>query len=105
TGKVSMRMIKSEDEAREELERLRNIINEAIEKGVIPEPKEKIKVGLMDIYKHLPQTNCGECNEQGCYSFAIKLVAGETNLEKCLLLKEQRYAANWEHLEVLTAYI
>src|SRR5665811_545236 len=46
SGKVSMRMIKNEDEAREELENLRNNINEAILKGVVPAPREKIRVEL-----------------------------------------------------------
>jgi ArsR family metal-binding transcriptional regulator len=105
SGKVSMRMIKNEDEAGKELERLKSIINEAIAKGVTPTPREKINVGLMDIYKCLPQTNCGKCNEQGCYAFAIKLVAGEVILDKCTLLKEEKYAVNQERLEVLTVYI
>lgn len=105
SGKVSMRMIKSEDEAREELERLKDIINEAIETGVVPEPKVKIKVELLEIYKHLPKTNCRKCNEQSCYTFAIKLMAGEIALEECTLLKEQRYASNKEYLEILAANI
>jgi ArsR family metal-binding transcriptional regulator len=105
SGKVSMRMIKNEDEPKEELERLKGIINEAIAKGVPPAPVEKIKVEIMDIYKNLPQTNCGKCNEQGCYTFAIKLMAGETNLDKCPPLKERTYAANQERLEILSANI
>jgi ArsR family metal-binding transcriptional regulator len=105
SGKVSMRMVKNEDEAKEELERLKNVINEAILKGVVPAPREKINVGLMDIYKYLPQTNCGKCGEQGCYSFAIKLMAGHVTLEKCTILKEPEYAYNEEQLQFLTVYI
>ena len=105
TGKVSIRMIKNESEAREVLENLRNIINEAIEKGVAPAPREKVRVELMEIYKYLPQTNCGKCSEQSCYSFAIKLMAGEVTLDKCKLLKEPEYAGNQERLQVLTEYI
>ena len=95
-----MRMVKNEDEAKEELENLRNTINEAILKGVVPAPREKINVGLMDIYKYLPQTNCGKCGEQGCYSFAIKLMAGQATLEKCTPLKEPEYAYNEEQLQI-----
>ena len=105
SGKVSMRMIKNEDEAREELENLRNTINEAILKGVVPAPREKIRVELMDIYKYLPQTNCGKCDEQGCYSFAIKLMAGQVTLEKCTPLKEPKYAYNEEQLQFLAVYV
>jgi ArsR family metal-binding transcriptional regulator len=105
SGKVSMRMVKNEDEAKEELERLKNIINEAILKGITPAPREKINVGLIDIYKYLPQTNCGKCGEQGCYSFAIKLMAGHVTLEKCTPLKEPEYAYNEEQLQFLSVYI
>ena len=105
SGKVSMRMVKNEDEAREELEILKNTINEAISKGVVPAPREKIRVELMDIYKHLPQTNCGKCGEQGCYSFAIKLIAGHVTLENCTSLKEPKYAYNEEQLQFLAVYV
>ncbi|HWQ49865.1 MAG TPA: (Fe-S)-binding protein [Methanosarcina sp.] len=107
TGKVTMTMIKNEGEAKEALENLKGTINSAIAKGVAPAPREKVRVELMEIYKYLPQTNCGKCGEQSCYTFAIKLMSGETSLEKCtpLTLKESEYALNQEHLQVLTAYI
>jgi len=99
-----MRMIKNEIEAKEVLEDIKDTINEAIKKEVIPSPKEKIRVELMDIYKYLPQTNCGKCSEQGCYIFAIKLIAGQVALDKCTPLKEPEYTYNQERLQVLTAY-
>lgn len=105
SGKVSVRMIESEDEAKEELKSLKNAINEAIRKGVAPAPREKVRVNLIEIYKHLPQTNCRKCGEQGCYSFAIKLMARQVALDRCTLLKEPEYASNQEHLQILTAYI
>lgn len=105
SGKVSMRMVKNENEAREELENLRSTINGAILKGVVPAPREKARVELMDIYKFLPQTNCGKCGEQGCYSYAIKLMAGQVTLEKCTLLKEPKYAYNEEQLQFLAVYV
>jgi ArsR family metal-binding transcriptional regulator len=104
-GKVVMRMVESEDEAKEELENLKNIVNEAIKKGITPPQREKIKVELIDIYKCLPQTNCGKCGEQGCYSFGIRLMAGQVSLEKCTLLKEPDYATNQERLQFLSVYI
>ncbi|HEY3363412.1 MAG TPA: (Fe-S)-binding protein [Methanosarcina sp.] len=105
SGKVSVGMIKNESESREVLEELRNTLNKAIKRGAVPIPKEKVRTKLMEIYKYLPQTNCGKCKEQDCYSFAVKLMAGEATLERCKLLKEPKYASNKEHLQVLTAYI
>jgi len=98
-------MIKNEDEAKEELERLKSIINEAIAKGVAPAPREKIRVDLKEVYRYLPRTSCGKCGEQGCYSFAIKLIARQVSLDSCTLLKEPEYAGNQEHLQVLVNYI
>ncbi len=43
TGKVTLTMIKSENEAREALENLKSTINEAIAKGVAPAPREKVQ--------------------------------------------------------------
>ncbi|MCC4769173.1 ArsR family transcriptional regulator [Methanosarcina sp. DH2] len=105
TGKVTMTMIKSEEEARDRLENLKSTLNEAIAKGVAPAPREKIRVEPMEIYKYLPQTNCGKCSEQSCYTFAIKLMGGEVTLDKCTPLKEPGYSTNFEHLQVLSAYI
>ncbi len=105
TGKVTMTMIKSEGEAKESLQNLKNTINEAIAKGVVPAPREKVRVEPMEIYKYLPQTSCGKCGEQSCYTFAIKLMGGEVTLEKCTPLKEPEYATNFEQLQVLCAYI
>ena len=89
----------------EELESLKSTINEAIAKGVAPTPRKKVRVELMEVYKYLPRTNCGKCGEQGCYSFAIRLMAGQVTLDMCTLLKEPEYTDNQEHLQTLTAYI
>ena len=105
SGKVVVGMVKNEIQAKEVLEELKITINEAIKRGVAPAPGEKIRAEFKEIYKYLPQTNCGNCNEKDCYSFAVRLMAGETALDKCVLLKEAKYAANQEHLQVLTAYI
>jgi ArsR family metal-binding transcriptional regulator len=105
SGKVTMTMIRSEGEARDSLQNLKNTINEAIVKGVVPAPREKVRVEPMEIYKYLPQTNCGKCGEQSCYTFAIKLMGGEVTLDKCTPIKEPEYATNFEQLQVLCAYI
>lgn len=105
SGKVTITMIKDEAEAKKLLGDLKETINEAIAKGVAPAPREKIRVDPMEVYKYLPQTNCGECGEQGCYTFAIKLMGSDTALDNCPALKEPEYATSLEHLRILSAYI
>jgi ArsR family metal-binding transcriptional regulator len=104
-GNVTMTMIKSESEGREILEDLKNTINDAIASGITPVPREKVRVDHAEIYKYLPRTNCQICGEQSCYSFAIRLVGGDTTLEKCTPLLEAKYATSLEHLRALLAYL
>ena len=105
TGNVTMTMIKSETEAKEMLENLKNTINKAIASGVTPVPREKVKVDHAEIYKYLPKTDCKICGELSCYAFAIRLVGGETALEKCTPLLEPKFAISLETLRALQAYL
>jgi len=105
TGNVTMTMIRSEQEAKEVLDDLRNTINNAIAKGITPVPREKVKVDHAEIYEYLPKTDCRICQEQSCYSFAIRLVSGETTLDKCTPLLDAKYATNLEHLKTLQEYL
>jgi ArsR family metal-binding transcriptional regulator len=105
TGNVTMTMITSEEQARETLEDLKKIINEAIVKGVTPAAREKVKVDHAEIYEYLPKTNCRICGEQSCYAFAIKLVGRETALDKCTPLLDAKYTTNLEHLRALLEYL
>jgi len=105
TGNVTMTMIRSEQEAKEVLDDLRNTINNAIARGITPVPREKVKVDHAEIYEYLPKTDCRICQEQSCYSFAIRLVSGETTLDKCTPLLDAKYATNLEHLKTLQEYL
>ena len=104
-GNVTMTMISSEAEARTVLESLKDAINEAIASGVTPVAREKVKVDHAEVYKYLPRTDCNICGEQSCYAFAIRLVAGETALEKCTPLLEPKFATSLETLRSLREYL
>jgi ArsR family metal-binding transcriptional regulator len=105
TGNVTMTMISDTDEAEQILNDLMKSINDAIGKGIKAPPADKVRVDHNEIYKYLPGTNCHICGEQSCYSFAIRLMAKETMLNKCTPLQEQRYDINREHLQVLLEYL
>jgi len=57
----------------------------------------------LEVYRALPQTNCGECGEPNCMSFAAKLVEDRTLAEKCTpLYREAKYKAKLKkYLEVI----
>jgi acetyl-CoA decarbonylase/synthase complex subunit gamma len=49
------------------------------------------RVSLLEVYKYLPQTNCGKCGEVSCMAFASKLIERKITLDKCTPLKEPKY--------------
>jgi len=53
----------------------------------------------LEIYKLLPRTNCGDCGEKTCMSFAFKLLTGEKKLEECKPLYTSKFDKNREKLE------
>ncbi|MBN2119784.1 MAG: acetyl-CoA decarbonylase/synthase complex subunit gamma [Candidatus Omnitrophica bacterium] len=47
----------------------------------------------LDIYKHLPKTNCKECGFPTCLAFAMQLAAKKVDLSKCPRITEAGKAA------------
>ena len=45
------------------------------------------KLGPLDIYKHLPKTNCAECGEKTCMAFASQIIERVLTLQDCPYLK------------------
>jgi acetyl-CoA decarbonylase/synthase complex subunit gamma len=41
------------------------------------------KLTGIEIYKHLPKTNCGDCNFPTCMAFAMQVAAKKIGLEQC----------------------
>ncbi|NLZ27725.1 MAG: acetyl-CoA decarbonylase/synthase complex subunit gamma [Firmicutes bacterium] len=47
----------------------------------------------LEIFKHLPKTNCKECGMPTCLAFAMALAGGKTSLDKCPHVTEEAKAA------------
>ena len=41
------------------------------------------KIGPLDLYNCLPQTNCEECGTATCMAFSMKLLSGDSTLDQC----------------------
>lgn len=53
-----------------------------------PETSPRQGIGAIEIYKRLPATNCGRCNNPNCMEFATGLLTGRCRVEHCLPLGE-----------------
>lgn len=89
--------------AQKELDGLIKLINRTWERRdeIEPSYETRQRPTPMAVYKLLPQTNCKACGEPTCFTFALKLVAGEKSLEDCPPLFEPAYADNLARLREL----
>jgi ArsR family metal-binding transcriptional regulator len=82
------------DAAVKEIDGLVKLINRTWDRHseITPDYETRQRPPLMAVYKLLPRTNCKQCGEPTCYSFAIKLVASQQKIIDCPLLAEPQYA-------------
>jgi ArsR family metal-binding transcriptional regulator len=80
----------AENEARE----LVNLVNDTWDRNLEIEPDHtaRKRPAPMALFKLLPQTNCRECSEPTCFSFALKLAAGQRQVSDCPPLGEAQHA-------------
>ena len=98
--------LKDRDEARQVIEELIALVNRVWEQRDRIEPDTTTHEYLqpLGVYRLLPQTNCGLCGEKGCFPFAVKLAAGQIQIEACRpLFEEPTYAERRAELEDLLA--
>jgi ArsR family metal-binding transcriptional regulator len=73
SGKINLGCVLREEIAAKLLEKLKVLLNKAFEyyeRHSPPDPKLvdiRQKLSPLEIYNHLPKTNCKECGEQGCF--------------------------------------
>ncbi len=85
----------------------RQITTELVEKinriwrerdNITPRFSEKRLPTVIDIFKLLPRTNCGQCGNITCMAFAADLRLGAVPLEKCPFLLQPEYTENREKI-------
>jgi ArsR family metal-binding transcriptional regulator len=98
--KIAINALKDEQEADKILEWLKGEINEAWERRAEIEPscEGRPKPRIIEVLKHLPKTNCRECNEATCMVFATRVAEGARDPRDCSPLVG-------ENLEALERYM
>ena len=86
--------VEDRGEAQKELEGLIDLVNRTWERRaeIIPDTTTRQRPTPIAIYKLLPNTNCRQCGEPTCYSFALKLSVSQKKLADCPPLFEPQYA-------------
>jgi len=86
-----------------ELEGLIDLVNRtwARRGEITPNTETRQRPTAMAVFKLLPGTNCRECGQPTCWSFALKLVAAQAQPADCPPLREPAYAGRLAELAAL----
>ncbi len=110
SGKVTMNKTLDKEDAVEIITDVMKAINQAyddLKSAKDSETTEKVegpdisKIGPMNIYNCLPQTDCEECGEKTCMAFSFKVLSGDKTLDECLPLLEPWHQEQVQCLEKL----
>ena len=110
SGKVTMNKTLDKEDAVEIITDVMKAINQAYDDLKSVEDTENTekfespdisKIGPMNIYNCLPQTDCEECGEKTCLAFSFKVLSGDKTLDECLPLLEPWHQEQVQCLEKL----
>lgn len=95
--------VEDRDEAKKELKGLIDLVNHTWERRgeIVPVTETHKRPTPMAIYKLLPNTNCKQCGESTCYSFALKLAVSQRSLADCPTLSEPQYGEKLTALQAI----
>jgi ArsR family metal-binding transcriptional regulator len=93
--------VEDRDSAEKELRGLIDLVNRTWERRaeITPDTTTRQRPTSMAIFKLLPQTNCKQCGEPTCYTFALKLATSQKQITDCPPLFEPQYAEKLAALE------
>jgi ArsR family metal-binding transcriptional regulator len=92
-------------EAEKVIQGLIKLVNRTWEKRdeIEPDLEMRQRPTPMAAFKLLPGTNCGQCGQPTCFTFALKLVAGQQKPEECPPLLEPKYGDRVMQLRAMVA--
>ncbi|KAB2903576.1 MAG: Fe-S cluster protein [Anaerolineae bacterium] len=92
--KIAISDVEDRDAAIKEIEGLVSLVNRTWERRdeITPDHTTHQRPTPLAVYQLLPQTNCQQCGQPTCFTFALKLVASQVHLEDCPPLFEPLYA-------------
>jgi len=98
--RIAVSNVADRDAAIKEVDGLVKLVNRTWEgRGVIaPDFAVHQRPTPMAVYKLLPGTNCKVCGEPTCFTFALRLAAGQVQPEKCAPLWTDTYREQREAL-------
>jgi ArsR family metal-binding transcriptional regulator len=100
---IAISNLVDKDAAATEMQRVVELIKRTWEHRaeITPSIEMRQRLKPMQVYRLLPATNCKGCGQPTCFTFALKLTAGEAELEQCAPLFTDAYREKRDQLIAL----
>nr|HID58847.1 Fe-S cluster protein [Desulfobacterales bacterium] len=101
--KIYVATFEDRAEAQEFIRQLIDLINDTYRnrKHIQPKFTKRRRLHVLEIFKYLPGTNCGECGLPTCLAFAAKLVSSPEDFSKCSPLLTEEFKEGYDGLKKL----
>lgn len=101
--KIAAGNLADRSEAEKIIQSLVRLVNETWERRaeITPSLEMRQRPTPMAVTKLLPGTNCRECGQPTCFTFALKLIAGQRRPEDCPPLQRSELAARLAELQTM----
>lgn len=98
---IAVSNVADREAAVQEVEGLIRLVNRTWERReeITPDYEEHRRPTPLVVYRLLPGTNCRRCGEATCFTFAVKLAAGQVRPEDCPPILEPQYAERLAQLQ------
>jgi len=101
--RIAISNVEDRQEAVEEVEGLVKLINRTWERReeIAPSFEAHQRPVPMTVFKLLPGSNCRACGQPTCFTFALKLIAGQQKPAECPPLLETAFAGQLAELQAM----
>ena len=100
---IAVSNLEDRNEAEAVVGRMVKLVNRTWEERerIQPSLAKREPLKALDVYKLLPRTNCKACGQATCFTFALKLAAGQADIQACPPLFAEEHRAEREQLSSL----
>ncbi|OGN90947.1 MAG: hypothetical protein A2Y88_14120 [Chloroflexi bacterium RBG_13_48_10] len=100
---IAVSNVENREGAKHEIEGIVDLVNRCWERRseIEPDTTTRQRPTPMAIFKLLPHTNCKECGEETCYTFALKIATSQKKLSDCPTMAHPQYADKRAELEAM----
>ncbi len=101
--RIAVSNVQDRQAAVEEVEGLVKLVNRSWERRdeIEPDFESRQRPVPLAVFKLLPGTNCRQCGQPTCFTFALKLIAGQQQPVECPPLLEPAFAGQLAELEAM----